>query len=86
MPAAKSQYFTKADFLTGPQYAKKHEEERELVEKAMKKAYLRRATVKVSNRLYEIITSDHGRLHLRPEEPAQQKFIEILNEIKGKNK
>ena len=86
MPAPKSSYFTKADFLTGPQYAKQHKEDREIVEKAMKKAYLRRATVKVSNRLYEIITSDHGRLHLRPEDQAQAKFIEILNEIKEKNK
>ena len=86
MPAPKSQYFTRADFLTAVQYAKAHDEDREIVEKAMKKAYLRRATIKVSNRLYEIIMSDHGRFHLRPEEQAQQKFIEILNEIKGKNK
>ena len=86
MPVQKQPVYKKSDYLTVIQYAKMHKENRQDVEKAMKKALYRHATIKVQNRTYEIIISDHGRLHLRPEAAAQQKFLEYLEQIKGQEK
>jgi len=86
MPTKTSEVYKKTEYLTANQYAKTHNESPKIVEKALQKARLLHASIKINTMLREIIISNHGRLHVRPEPEAHKKLQEIIEQLKGQQK
>ena len=78
--------YTKKDFLTAFQYAKKHNIDKKLVLAAMSLAEKRNETVKIYTTNRQIVFKKSSTYHLRPEPAAQERFMQILQEIKTKGK
>ena len=78
--------YSKDDYLTPIKYASKYGLTKEIVEKAMKIARLRHASITLNRggTKREIIISQHGKHHVRPEPTAHDALNKIIQEIQSK--
>ena len=82
--------YTKDDYLTATKYAKKNNENVEDVQKAIKLARLTNAMALIATTRRPIIVPDgqsnHSTLLIRPEPAAQEKFQQLLEQVKKASK
>jgi len=78
--------YKKSDFLTPFSYARKYKLEKALVLSAMVFAYKNKENVKIFSTKRPLVLKKSSTYYLRPEPVAQERFIEIINTIKEKQK
>ena len=81
-----AEVYTKDDYLTSTKYAERYGLTKEIVEKAIKIARIRKASIALyrGGTKREIVVSMHGRYHIRPEADAHEALNKIIQEIQSK--
>lgn len=78
--------YTKKDFLTAFQYAKKHNLDKNLVLSVMALSVKNNETIKVHTTQRSLVFKKSNTYYLRPEDSAQSRFAELIQEFKTKGK